>query len=79
MAHPKVDVRHLREQHVQRRRPFSPQNRCNKPTIGGTNNIFSQEVRGGDLEESRGRLKCLGYTFAVVAGFCFTASNVGIK
>ena len=79
MAHPKVDVRHLREQRGQRRRPFSPQNRCNKQT--NTNNIifFSQEVRGGDLEESRGRLKCLGYTFAVVAGFCFTASNVGIK
>ena len=41
---------------------------------------FLQEVqRGGDLEESTGKLKWLGYTFAVVAGFCFTASNVGIK
>ena len=31
------------------------------------------------MEESTGKLKWLGYTFAVVAGFCFTASNVGIK
>ena len=42
--------------------------------------LIIQEVeRGGDLEESTGKLKGLGYTFAIVAGFCFTASNVGIK
>jgi len=24
-------------------------------------------------------MKLLGYTFSIIAGFCFTASNVGIK